>query len=133
MPMSWRDYVDDAAASSLVFEQWLSTLAPWARVPLIARIDDLTGAAARGEIVWNPDAENDPNAPLVPIRADPDLYELRWKLLSKQVRQYHAEPADPDDILVSLVLHIKTGKHNQDAEIENAVERYERGAASEWN
>lgn len=138
--MTWLDYVDDGAPSVAAFASWLSQLHPSVRRDLVVKIDALRALAAAGDIVISGDDAVDQ---LAAIRADPDLYELRWTLLTKVVRQYHGEPPEDGDLLVALHMHIKGDTtllrrggqrriSNQPAEIARAVRRYRDGHESAW-
>ncbi|PPH11634.1 hypothetical protein C5C71_06420 [Rathayibacter sp. AY1C1] len=137
-PMDWHDYVDEDDDAVEHFAEWLSTLKPFARRDVIAMMDTLEARASRGEVVIPDDARLPGD--LDAIRSDPDIYELKWTLLSKKIRQYHAEPRLLPDHLVRLHLHIKVdsgrGDDSADAqqqvEIDKAVARYHDGEPSTW-
>lgn len=123
-PLMWVGSIDEHDESVVEFAEWVSGLARFARNDVMAQIDALCGLAARGELVEG-------TGDIEPIRTDPDLYELRWRLLSKVIRQYHGEPARHSKHLVKLHLHIKADSARQEAsgrsqqeEIELAIGRY---------
>lgn len=103
-------------------DAWIDSLPVFSRNHELGEIDDLFEAAALGELEDTGDART----PIKPIRADPDVYELRRKALSKQLRFYHAEPAEMPEGLVALHKHIKDHGPQQD-EIDFAVKRYSDG------
>lgn len=123
-PLSWIEWIDDDHESVIALADWLATLHPSVRKDILTRIEALCEKAARGElVVGEPEIE--------PIVTDPDLYELRWGLLSKVVRQYHGEPPGRPKHLVKLHIHIKADSARQDAsersqqeEIDQAIDRY---------
>lgn len=127
--MTWIDVIDDNHPSVVELADWLSTLNPRTYLDLVGRMDALKARAARGEIHVPEDGSYQE---LDAIRKDPDIYELRWTLLSKEIRQYHGEPARHPNHLIALHVHIKGDKvhrelHShpgQDAEIDTAVKRY---------
>ena len=137
--MEWLEFIDETDQAVVEFATWLMTLIPAARKDLVGRIDELKNLAARGEIVL-PEDESE-RGELDAIRRNPDLYELRWTLYTKVVRQYHAEPARLPENLVSLLIHIKTDTAHpgvpqphgdQDVEISKALLRYSAGEKSDW-
>jgi len=136
--MTWIDYVDEDDSSVQEFTDWLLSLQHFARNDLIARMEARQAIAARGELVLPTDLRV--RGELDAIRADPDLFELRWTMLSKQVRQYHAEPVSHPDSLVRLHLHMKADSGHfdpsagarQEQEIQKAADRYHNGAADDW-
>lgn len=130
--MEWRSFRDDGHASVEEVAAWLESLKPFVRESLLGQIDALVELAATGEIVFDPNAQDDPKAPLKPIWDQPELYELRWTLLSKKLRQYHGEPASHPDLLVDLHLHFKGNGNTQDQEISQAVLRYRAGERGVW-
>lgn len=137
--MQWQDYVNEEAPAVVEFVSWLSGLHHSVQLDLVARMDALEARAAHGDIQV-PEASG-LSGDLDAIRGDPDLYELRWTLLTKQVRQYHAEPGRFPDHLVKLHLHIKgdtvrrdpIAPARQENEIRNAIDRYQSGDALDWD
>lgn len=119
---TWQYYVDVSHESVLALETWLNSLPAFSRSHELGEIDDLFEAAALGELEDTGDART----PIKPIRADPDVYELRRKALSKHLRFYHAEPDEIPDGLLALHKHMK-GSGSQQDEIEFAVDRYAEG------
>lgn len=125
-PLSWIEWIDDDHESVIAFAEWLEGLPRLARAEVVSRIDVLCDKAARGDlVVGEPEIE--------PIVTNPDLYELRWKLLTKHVRQYHGEPAGRPEHLVKLHIHIKADSVRQEAsersqqqEIDWAIHRYNK-------
>jgi hypothetical protein len=132
--LDWYDYSDPAHPAVMDLDAWVSSLAPFAQASVLGQIDALMELAAEGKIVIGDDSR------LVPIRTNPDIYELKWTLLSKKVRQYHAEPPSHLDSLLKLNIHIKQFVPNdytatkglQDAEILQAALRYLVGKPSNW-
>ena len=137
--MQWHGYVDEDDASVAEFASWLTTLPPFAQKDAVARMDALEARAAIGEIEVPQD--DDQFADLDAIRRNPDVYELRWRILTKQIRQYHGEPDGCPNHLVRLHLHIKgdtmrrdaTADSQQEIEIRKAVKRYQDGAPLIWD
>lgn len=125
-PLTWLEWIDEDHESVVALVDWLATLHPSVRMDTLTRIESLCDKAARGELVaGEPDID--------PIVTDPDLYELRWRLLSKVVRQYHGEPPGRPNHLVKLHIHIKADSVRQEAsdrsqqeEIDQAIDRYRR-------
>jgi hypothetical protein len=130
--MDWLDYIDQSHPSVVAFSDWLSTLLPPVQTVLLGQIEALTDLAAEGALIYDPDAENNPKALLVPIRKQPEIFELRWKLLTKQVRQYHAEPVMRPDVLAALHIHIKTSNPPQKQEVATAVSRHAIAETVGW-
>lgn len=99
-------------------------------------------AAARGEL---PTGLDDHDL-LEPVRRQPELWELKWKVRRKkkqhgELRMYHAEPRDGNPDLVGLKFHIKDLRGGsqaiesaQNAEMDTAADRYTDTAArrSRW-
>lgn len=131
--MEWKDYIDPAHASVRELDEWVVGLAPFAQDFVLGEIAALRELAAAGDIPVG-------DRRLDPIRVDPDVYELRWTLLSKKVRQYHGEPRRMPAELVRLHIHIKalidgnqaSTKAIQDAEIRHARLRYRIGERTDW-
>lgn len=132
--MTWLEYVDTTHNSVVALADWIDTLQPFAQEFVVGQMDALQESAAAGLLRDGDDGK------IKPIRVDPDIYELRWKLLSKAVRQYHAEPPAMPAELVRLHVHIKTfvpknrplTSRLQDAEIKHAQGRYGAGESSSW-
>lgn len=131
--LTWVDYVDSAHPSPIELDDWIDSLAPFARDSVLGQIDALRDLAAEGGI------RDGDESRLKPIARDPDMYELRWKLLNKAVRQYHAEPRSLPTTLVKLHIHIKKSgaskvetKNLQNSEISQAILRHRGGIASHW-
>lgn len=101
------------------FETWLNSLKPFARLHEVGEIADLFEAAAMGHLEDTGDA----STPIKPIRSDPELFELRRRALSKQLRFYHGEPEAYPDALIALHKHLKDAA-TQQQEIDFAVNRY---------
>jgi hypothetical protein len=104
---------------------------------VIGEIVALKERAALGLIPFGD--EDDPD--LKPIRANPDIYELRWRFGDLLLRQYHAEPPERPDDLIELHFHRKdVSSHDddtisklQDVEISQAQLRYRGGEGSGWS
>ena len=127
-PWEWVLYVDSAHEACVELDEWFESLAPFARSIERGEIDDLFEAASRGELSDSGDART----PIKPIRHDPEIFELRRKALSKQLRFYHGEPPELPTSLVSLHRHIKVDDASQQTQIEYAADRYERGRPDLW-
>lgn len=127
LPRTWQWYLDELNDSVIALDSWMQSLQPFSRYHELGEIDDLFEAAALGELEDTGDART----PIKPIRTDPDVYELRRKALSKQLRFYHAEPAELPDSLLALHKHLKSGGVQQ-AEIDFAVGRYKTGRNNAW-
>lgn len=119
-PLLWHSHVDADHASVVSLDDWLQTLAPFARQGQLGEIDDLMDAASRGELEDTGDART----PIKPIVTNPDIYELRRQALTKKLRFYHAEPPEDATALVALHKHIKVDGKSQQTEINYAVTRY---------
>lgn len=130
--MEWRSYRDESHASVQEVASWLESLKPFVRDSLLGQIDALVELAAAGEIPFDEHAADDPKAPLKPIWDQPELYELRWTLLTKKLRQYHGEPPTIPDLLVDLHLHFKGNGNTQNEEISQALLRYRAGEMGSW-
>lgn len=120
-PLTWRDHVDIGHPSVVALDDWLNSLAPFAAEHERGEIDDLFDAARRGAL----EDSGDEHTPIKPIYEDPEVYELRRKALSKQLRFYHGEPDRYPRLLIALHRHIKTGADAQQVEILYAVGRYQ--------
>lgn len=135
--MTWRDYWDESDPSVLEFAQWLASLHPSVLKDVVARFDSLRERAALGRIVI---PEDGTVGDLDAIVRDPDLYELRWTVLTKVIRQYHGEPPGLPNDLVNLHIHIKADTvrrelhtdPTQDQEISKAMLRYRAGETRGW-
>lgn len=88
----------------------------------------LRDRAARGELEHSGDART----PISAIHHDPEIYELRFKELSKAFRFYHGEPAEWPDHFVQVHQHIKSSGREQQRAIEFAARRYREGKPSKW-
>lgn len=109
-------------------EDWLDTLTPPMRDHELGRLDNLLGRAERGELEDSGDA----HTPIVPVRHDPEIYELRHKALARKLRLYHGEPHELPNALVALHRHIKVGDADQQRQIEYAADRYNDGRETLW-
>lgn len=127
LPRSWQCYIDQSHPSVIALETWLDSLSPFSRAHELGEIDDLFEAAALGQLEDTGDART----PIKPIRTDPDVFELRRKALSKQLRFYHAEPVELPEGLLALHKHMK-GSGTQQSEIDFAVGRYKTGKDTGW-
>lgn len=127
-PWEWHDYVDPSDVAVLELEAWLDALTPWARDHELGKIDDLLDAAALGDL----EDSGDERTPIVPVRTDPEIYELRHRALAKQLRFYHGEPSELPMALVALQRHIKSGREHQQQQIDRATQRYINGRADLW-
>ena len=134
LPMDWVDWEDLTSPGQVKLSAWLETLAPFNVAFVVGQIDALRELAAEGRITHGDTGK------LNPIRDEPEIYELKWKLLSVAVRQYHGEPTTFPTDLVRLHMHIKEfvpGDRKatsalQDIEIEFAVKRYVDGEPANW-
>lgn len=124
----WMDYTDPSHQGLLEIEQWLQSLAPFAREIELGRVEDLMEAAAQGQLFDS----NDALTPIKPVRRDPEIYEIRYKGLTKALRFYHGEPRELPEALVAVHRHIKTSNKQQQAHIEHAAQRYDDGRSHLW-
>lgn len=127
-PLHWHDYTDADHPSCKEFDEWLANLMPVVRAHELGEIDELLEAASRGELQESADSRT----PIKPIWREPEIFELRRKALSKQLRFYHGEPAEWPGALVKVHRHIKSDAKTQKAEIAHAADRYERGRPDLW-
>ena len=127
-PWTWLPYIDHEHDSCTELDDWLNSLASFARSIEQGEIDDLFDAASRGEL-WD---TGDGRTPIKPIRLNPEIFELRRTALSKKLRFYHGEPDALPSALVSLHKHIKTGNPTQQVEIQHAADRYAEGQSHLW-
>lgn len=123
-PLNWVDSIDYQHESVISLSDWIEGLSRYAQLDVVARLESLTTKAANGELVVGEEQ-------IEPIVSDPAMYELRWTLLSKIVRQYHAEPEKYPEHLVKLHIHIKAdatrqvaSERSQQQEIDTAIDRY---------
>ena len=136
-PHDWIDYLDDAHAAVEEFAAWLKSTAPFVRDHFAGEYDGLREAAAYGKIIHG---EPETVTRIKPLRKRPEMWELRWTILTKEVRQYHGEPASDPSYLVALNLHMKPARNvahaiakvMQDKQIAFAGKRYTSGAAKKW-
>lgn len=124
----WVDYTDDDHEAAAELDRWFGSLTHWAREHELGRLDALMDAAAFGRL----EDTGDERTPIVPVRHDPEIFELRHQALSKKLRFYHGEPAELPDALISVHRHIKTNRDHQQRQIDYAAERYNQGRASLW-
>ncbi|WP_313540256.1 hypothetical protein [Leifsonia aquatica] len=135
--MTWHEYWDDSDPSVIELADWVSELHPSVRKDAISRLDSLRSRAAMGQVVV---PDDDSPGELDAIVRDPDLYELRWTILTKVIRQYHGEPSRFPDVLVNLHIHIKADtvrpeahvEPTQDEEIAKAMLLYLAGDPLDW-
>ena len=119
-PLLWIDITDTSHQAVEEYEEWLASLAPFERAHQQGRIDSLLGAASKGELFDS----DDHSSKITPVRRDPDIYELRYKALTKRLRFYHGEPPHAPNLLYRLHRHIKKDKTDQDAQIDHAQRVY---------
>lgn len=127
-PYRWAGGLDDGDASVLQFAEWLAGLPEHVQRDAVSRIEALRELARQGSVVLGHDEKDQLKA----VESDPDMYELRWTLYTKRVRQYHAEPDRYPSHLIALHLHIKgdtvnrswTPVRGQQEEIVFAKSRY---------
>lgn len=124
--MNWVDSIDYGHESVISLMNWIESLPRFTQLDVVASLESLSTKAANGELVVGEEQ-------IKPIVSDPAMYELRWTLLSKLVRQYHAEPEKHPELLVKLHIHIKADvtrqiarERSQQEEIETAIDRYHR-------
>ena len=135
--LEWRSYRDEKNHSVAAVGAWLSSLNEYQRESAIGDILALRDQAAAGQLV---EGDEDDFVNIKPVRRDPDLFELRWSLFGKHLRQYHAEPKRFPRLLVDLHLHIKHIDYKsrrrttraQEIEISYALFRYRVGDSQEW-
>lgn len=128
-PWQWIDFTDYGHAAIDELEAWLGTLVPAMREHELGRMDNLLERAEQGKL----EDSGDETTPIVPIRYDPEIYELRHQALSKKLRLYHGEPQELPSALIALHRHIKVDDAHQQLQIEHAAERYNDGRGSLWN
>ena len=128
-PLEWIDYIDDGHESVAELEQWFNTLPRFAQEHELGRLDDLWEAAASGRLMDS----GDQLTPIKPVRADPEIFELRHKALTKKLRFYHGEPSELPFALVALHRHIKADDRDQEAQIQYAAQRYNEGRVTMWD
>ncbi|GAA4657787.1 hypothetical protein GCM10025779_24300 [Arthrobacter cryoconiti] len=136
-PYIWRDYADWEHSSTQELGTWLAALSIQDRESVQESVEALRQLAAGGELEEGCEDE------LGPCSVDPVIWALKWTFLDRHIRQYHAEPTDHPELLVSLHIHTKprntaapgvwaTVKAQQDLEMSQAKLRYLSGASSEW-
>lgn len=128
-PWVWIDYTDYGHAEFAELEAWLNTLPPPMREHELGRIDNLLERAERGLL----EDSGDEKTPIVPVRHDPEIYELRHQALSKKMRLYHGEPHELPNALVALHRHIKVDDRHQQQQINHAAARYNDGREALWD
>jgi hypothetical protein len=113
--LTWRNFHDESGTDMIALEMANALRAhPLPRSEVIFRyaaIDQLRGAAARGELI--------PDEDVKPISRDPELWELRWQFGRDLYRQYHAEPANMPGWLLALRFHRKQVVPGDDAQTRN--------------
>lgn len=124
----WVDYTDPDHEGLHEIEEWLNTLAPFARQIELGRVEDLMEAAAQGRLFDS----NDELTPIKPIRRDPEIFEIRHKALTKALRFYHGEPPELPVALVAVHRHIKTSNEQQEGHVKHAAKRYADGRSGLW-
>ncbi|MHA3724010.1 hypothetical protein ACXR2T_09040 [Leucobacter sp. HY1910] len=117
----WISRVDRDRPAAQEYEEWLSSLSPFARRHEEGEQDDLFEAAAYGEL----EDTGDQRTPIKPIVKDPEMYELRRTALRKKLRFYHGEPPSLPDVLLRVHRHIKVDGKSQEVEIRFAACRYD--------
>ena len=135
--LEWQPFRDEGHPSVQAVGAWLGSMSQLDREAAVGDILALRALAANGAIV---EGEDEGYASLKPIRRDPDLFELRWYMFGKHVRQYHAEPPEMPIKLIDLHLHLKTivprddaaTRSAQDEEISWAQMRYFGGKSRQW-
>lgn len=127
--LDWIDYVDSDDEAVAELESWFAELPPFAREHELGRVDDLMEAAAGGQLMDS----GDHLTPIKPVRIDPEVYELRHKVLAKKLRFYHGEPEEIPFALVAVHRHIKTNDADQERQIRYAGQRYNEGRETMWN
>lgn len=128
-PWQWVDFTDYEHEAIRELGDWLNTLSPPMREHELGRMDNLLDRAEQGRL----EDSGDETTPIVPVRHDPEIYELRHKALSKKLRLYHGEPNERPDALIALHRHIKVNDDHQQKQIEHAAKRYNDGRDSLWN
>lgn len=126
--MDWVHYIEHTHPGVVELYGWLDSLAPFAREHELGRLDELMEAAAHGRLQDSGDALT----PIKPVRVDPEIFELRHKMLPKAVRFYHGEPGELPNALIALHHHMKADGSAQEPHIQHAAERYADGRGSLW-
>lgn len=134
-PLIWIDFIDQNNESVKELNQFIDSLPVNKRLLLIGKIQELMEMASLGKIPkssWQ--LEN--------IAMDPDLFELKWKFMDKEIthiRQYHAEPERVPRVLVALHAHIKETlgslleiRVKQNVQIAFARARFNSGQKNQW-
>jgi hypothetical protein len=131
-PLEWVFYNDVEHPSEVALVAWIESQLPFNQTFIIGQIEALRELASQGLLEY-------PDRRLDAIRHEPEIYELRWKLLTTMVRQYHGEPKDFDGHLIKLHSHIKKqfrSRHEttraQDGEIAQAALQYQKGEPESW-
>lgn len=119
-PYAWEHRHDPGHPSVIELDNWLNTLAPFAKAHEEGEIEGLLEDAQHGRL-WD---ACDPTTKIKPIVMDPEVYELRHKALSKMLRFYHGEPIQAPHLLIGLHRHIKHDDATQQQEISYSVARY---------
>lgn len=136
-PYEWRRYINDSHPAVVKFARWLEGLAPFNRNHLLGEYEGLLELAEGGRV---PHGDPPSVTRIKPIRNRPELWELRWQMLNRKVRQYHGEPTSHPNLLIALHLHIKFEpsmpagivKTLQDSAIKYAGKRFKAGRPAEW-
>lgn len=128
VPYVWRDYVATDHPKVIELQEWMLSLAPFARAIEEGEQLELFDAAAAGQLEDSADAVT----PIKAIVTNPDVFELRRTALNKKLRFYHGEPSELPTQLVALHRHIKDRNETQQAEVDHAVSRYRHGRPSMW-
>lgn len=127
---TWRDHIDGNRACVQEYDDFVAKLPPVPRAAAKANLKVLMNRAAQGRL-WQAD---DDSTEIKPVRKDPELYELRWKILTIHARMYHAEPEVAPAELWALNRHLKGAyseggsewhsQAHQQAEIDHSAARY---------
>lgn len=123
-PMRWFDATEWDHPSVVEVEEHFAAKGMAVLLQARGRIAMFEDKAAYGRLY----AVDDDSTEISPIWKDPDVYEIRFKVLTAMVRLYHGEPASYPDVLVKLHRHIKEDTDSQQLEIDHAVEVYTRPA-----
>lgn len=132
-PLDWHWYVDEDGHCLPKAEmmQCLAGLADAERTMRIGELIQRLRAACRGDLLIGDE--------LVPLRRDPEMWEIRWSFSGAKWRMYHGEPPEIAGGLLALLFHEKETSgtsaditHAQNVFIHQARLRYVTGRPRHW-